>query len=434
MDPTEGACRDRLPRPAGGPEAVAGRGRPVTTDAIQARIKNLPPLPLVAHKLVTLMQQDDCSANDVTRLLCSDQALAGKVLKLANSSFYGLSGEVGSVSRAVVILGFSAIRSMALGLGMAQSVKKAAGDTDLGYFWTHALFVAAAARTLAAENGKVDPEEVFIGGLIHDLGRLVLELTVPDLDEHLAGVPADGLLDAETAAAGMAHTRAGQKVMRHWQLPEALVQLARFHHHPTNFHNEQLSLSAFIQLAELMVRSLGRSREPAGVDPDPAALANHLGLSLQRTSTMLASVCDEVSRTRSFLEVAGIEIDDVDPLAHLDPDTTDPSQIGTGVYLGACPERAGWFDGQLAVQAWRSVSMRSYLAGEAGDVDLAVFDPRTISSAQAARLKPMLEARGVNLTTLGPAEALAATLPGVPALPIAFNRAELLALRKPVPA
>ncbi len=76
----------------------------MTAGAIRGRVKNLPPLPLVAHKLVTLMKRDDCSANDVTKILCSDQTLAGKVLKLANSSFYGMSGQVGSVSRAVVIL------------------------------------------------------------------------------------------------------------------------------------------------------------------------------------------------------------------------------------------------------------------------------------------------------------------------------------------
>ncbi|MEZ4388105.1 MAG: HDOD domain-containing protein [Candidatus Krumholzibacteriia bacterium] len=406
----------------------------MSTDAIQAKIKNLPPLPLVAHKLVSLMQQDDCSANDVTKLLCSDQALAGKVLKLANSSFYGLSGEVGSVSRAVVILGFSAIRSMALGLGVAQSIKKAARNLDLSYFWAHALFVGSAARTLAVENGRVDPEEVFISGLIHDLGRLILELTVPGLDQQLADVPADRLLDAETTAAGMPHTKAGQKVMRHWNLPEALVELARFHHHPTNYRNQEQSLNAFVQLGELMARALGQSREPAPDDPDPAALAAHIGISLTATEDLLARTCQEVGRTRAFLEVSGVELDYENPLAHLDLENPDPSLSGTAVYLGTCPERAGWVNGQLGIQAWRTVSMRPFLGGEAGEVDLAIIDPRTINTAQATKLNQMLSPRGVRVVTLGPAAGLAACLPGVPELPVGFQRSELLSLCGRVPA
>jgi HD-like signal output (HDOD) protein len=406
----------------------------MSIDAINARIKNLPPLPLVAHKLVTLMQRDDCSASDVTRILCSDQALAGKVLKLANSSFYGLSGQVSSVSRAVVILGFSAIRSMALGLGMAQSIRKAALGMDLSYFWRHALFTAAAARTLAVDNGKVDPEEVFVSGLIHDLGRFILELSVPGLEATLAGTTAAGLLEAEQAATGMAHTRAGQQIMRHWRLPEALAQLARFHHHPTNYKNDDLSLCAFIQLGELMATTLGQSREPAADDPDPAALAAHLGVSLRTTEDLLARTCQEVTRTRAFLDVAGIEVELEDPLAHLDLENPSPDQAGTGVYLGTCPERAGWINGQLGIHGWRNVSMRAFLGGEAGDTDLAIVDPRNISPAQAGKLKPVLAERGARTVLLGDDAEVAAVLEQPAILPTAFTRQQLLALTGKVPA
>jgi len=406
----------------------------MSVEAINAHIKNLPPLPLVAHKLVTLMQRDDCSASDVTRILCSDQALAGKVLKLANSSFYGLSGQVGSVSRAVVILGFSAIRSVALGLGMAQSVRKAASGMDLGYFWRHALFTAAAARTLAVDNGKVDPEEVFVSGLIHDLGRLILELSVPGLDEQLADVTATDLLNAEQATAGMAHTKAGQQIMRHWRLPDALAQLSRFHHHPTNFKNDDLSLCAFVQLGELMVTVLGQSREPVSDDPDPAALAAHLGISLRTTEDLLARTCQEVTRTRAFLDVAGIDVEVEHPLAHLDIENPAPEDGGAGVYLGTCAERAGWVNGQLGIHGWRSLGMRAFLGGEAGPADLAIVDPRSMSPAQAAKLKPLLAERGARTVLLGSDPEMARTLDQPPSLPTAFTRQQLLALSGRVPA
>ncbi|MBD3222023.1 HDOD domain-containing protein [bacterium] len=406
----------------------------MSADAIRGRIKNLPPLPLVAHKLLTLMKQDDCSANDVTKILCSDQTLAGKVLKLANSSFYGMSGQVGSVSRAVVILGFSAIRSMALGLGMAQAIQTASHGLDLAYFWRHALFTAGAARTVAVETGGVDPEEVFVAGLVHDLGRLVLEMVTPGLRTHMASVSSDKLLQTETELAGMSHTKAGQQVMRHWKLPEGLVQMARFHHHETSFRSDHTGLIAYVQLGELMARSLGHSEEPPALDPAPEALAAHVGLSLVTTADLLARTCQEVSRTRAFLEISGVDVEYEDPLAHLEPEAADPSATGTAVYLGTDPERAGWVHGLLELQAWAVVPMRAFLAGDGGAVDLAILDPRSISTGQAAKLRTILAERGTRICTLGPAAELAEVVGKAAELPVAFCRDELLALRDSVPA
>lgn len=400
----------------------------MSLNAIQATIKKLPPLPMVAHKLIMIMKQDSCSAEDVTKVLSTDQALAGKVLKLANSSFYGLSGQVGSVSRAVVILGFSAIRSMALGLGMAQTIKKATGDLDIDYFWRHALFVAAAARTLAVDNGKVDPEEIFIAGLMHDLGRLVLEMADPELEAKLADVPASRLLDAETESAGMSHTKTGQQVMRHWNLPEALVRMARFHHHPTNFNNDDLSLSAFVQLGDLMARTLGQSREPAANDPDPVELAKSLDVSLRESEDLLARACQEVSRTRAFLDISGIDLEFENPLAHLETNNGEPENTGTAVYLGTDPDRGGWVHGQLGIHAWETVAMKAFISGEGGEVDLAIIDPRSVSSKQAGKLGKLLSSRGVRVAVLGNADALAAVLPEAVEIPMAFSREDLLRL------
>jgi len=404
---------------------------PPSLATIQARIKDLPALPLAAHKLVLLMQQQNCSAADVTGVLSSDQALAGKVLKLANSSFYGLSGKVVSISRAVVVLGFSTIRSMALGLGMAQSVKKVAGKLDLEAYWRHALYVAAAARVLAQENGRVDSEEVFVSGLMHDIGHLILEMAVPDLPRQLADVPIEERLDAETRIAGMPHTKAGQMVMRHWKLPGALARMTRFHHHPTAFREETTSLAAFVQLADLMARSLGQSQEPATAGTDPVELAQHLGISLRDTLDLLTRTCQEVDRARSFLDVAGVSIELEDPLMHHDPSAL--SCNGTGVYLGTDADRAAWVNGQMAIHGWDTMIMRAFLAGDVGDVDLAVIDPRCISLGQAAKLKSILDERGVRAVILGSGHELTATFSGHAVLPMAFTYDDLAALRRGVP-
>ena len=111
---------------------------------IDARIRSLPPFPLVARKLIAVMQNENCSAAEISKVLSGDQALASQVLKLSNSSFYGHSGKVGSIPRAVVILGFAAVRSMALAVGFASTIKQVNNGLDLSRIWQHAIHVAAA--------------------------------------------------------------------------------------------------------------------------------------------------------------------------------------------------------------------------------------------------------------------------------------------------
>ena len=132
------------------------------SDEIIAKINDLPPLPLVIQKLLKVMKDEKSSADDVTRVLSADQALAGKVLKLVNSPFYGMQGTITTISRAIVILGFSAVRNLALGLGTIQKLKKTGTSVDMDSFWNHSIATAAAAKVVAPLVKYPDPEEAFI--------------------------------------------------------------------------------------------------------------------------------------------------------------------------------------------------------------------------------------------------------------------------------
>ena len=107
----------------------------MSVELIQARIKsvmrNLPPLPEVTRQLLLVIANEDSSAQDVSKILASDQALAGKVLKLVNSSFYGVQQEVTTISRAVVMLGFTGVRNLALGFGSISALQKMGGDPQM---------------------------------------------------------------------------------------------------------------------------------------------------------------------------------------------------------------------------------------------------------------------------------------------------------------
>lgn len=385
----------------------------MTEQPVLARVKALPPLPIVAQRLLTLIQQDDSSANDITQVLSSDQALTGKILKLANSSFYGMSGKVGAVSRAVVILGFSAVRNMALGLGMAQVVRQGASVESLADFWRHALCVGAACRTVAREGSLPDPEEAFIAGLLHDLGRLILDMVEPGHVARLPAGPPDRLLQAEIDLVGVSHTRAGQLVARHWNLPERLSNVLRFHHHPSQWRHDDSRLLACVMVGDLLASVLWYSREEPADPPDPVELANHLGISLSRTEDLLTKTCEEVSATKVFLEIAGVESAAIEPDFAPDPD----QPTGAAVYLGSDPERAGWIHAQLDRLGWQSLAMKAFLADASARADLAIIDPRAVKPGHVDKLLRFLAPRDTRVALAAPDADLEERLPGVAVLP-----------------
>jgi HD-like signal output (HDOD) protein len=401
----------------------------MSDELIRTRIKRLPPFPLVAHRLIELMQQENCSAAKVTDVLSADQALAGKILKIANSSFYGMSGKVATVSRAVVILGFSAIRSMALGLGLTRVLKSAADGESLLGFWNHAIYVGAGCRTLARQAGHLAPEEAFVTGLLHDLGHLILEMHEPGYCAELNGFSPADVLAVETERFGLSHTKAGQMALRHWHLPERLASVLRFHHHQTQWRSDDSSLLATVQLAELIACALGQSTEKFSDPPDPAALARHIGLSLGQTSELLTATCQEVTIARDFLEISGVDVSTLTPCGPTGP----PVERGRAVYLGGDRDRAGWLLGQLAIHGWQPLAMDDYLADAALVADLAVVDPRTLKDHQAAKLAAVLRSRGAMVVLASDDDAATTHFPDAPVLPPALAASVLDELLASVP-
>lgn len=189
-------------------------------------------MPMVMQKLLSVVGSDRTSAKDVADVLSTDQVLAGKVLKLVNSSFYGFSNKISTISRAVVILGFSEVRNLALGLSSYEALKKYKDTVDWGEFWGHALSCAAGAQALASRNNYPVAEEAFVAGLLHDIGHFVICITFPKEYSKLLAEADGDLLRREKEVLGMSHVEVGKELLEHWKLPEHLCRVARFHHNP----------------------------------------------------------------------------------------------------------------------------------------------------------------------------------------------------------
>jgi putative nucleotidyltransferase with HDIG domain len=203
------------------------------------KITDLPALPTMLATMNKLMADPRTSADTLGKALSSDPALVSKVLKLVNSAFYGFPGRIGTISQAVVILGFSSIRNLVLTTSIMQmfGTKGEKQGFNVEDFWKHSLQTAALSRQLAFDKGQAYIEEAFIGGLLHDMGRMVLSQKLPaDFERILKLSQKDGIRfrQAEHAVLGTTHSEIGAWLAQRWNLPGPLVDVIEFHHAPKN--------------------------------------------------------------------------------------------------------------------------------------------------------------------------------------------------------
>jgi diguanylate cyclase (GGDEF)-like protein/putative nucleotidyltransferase with HDIG domain len=203
--------------------------------ALSSEVFELPPAPTAALRLLQLTRDADTAVASLARLIETEPALAAKVLRQVNSAYYGFSRRVTSIGRAVTLLGFSCIRQIALQVLFFDSLlgRRQRGRFDRMHFWQHSLLVAILSRMLGERLGHPDPDLLYAAGLLHDIGKVVLEtygrLSYSDflsLDKG-GGMPE---IAREQAFFGVAHDGVGASVCRGWGLPNAICQIQAHHH------------------------------------------------------------------------------------------------------------------------------------------------------------------------------------------------------------
>jgi putative nucleotidyltransferase with HDIG domain len=208
---------------------------PITDSAegIASAIREVPPLPAAAQRLCAMADQPDADMRDMAMIITADAALTARILRVANSAFYGLSRRIATVPHAISILGMHSVRNIALAASVFGYGQGAAPPFDMTAFWKHCAAVATAARQIARLLKLKDPEEAFVGGLLHDIGRVVLashwreRYTEVLLQARQSGEP---LAAVETELLGSNSAEVGRMLCEHWQLPETLCEVVARHH------------------------------------------------------------------------------------------------------------------------------------------------------------------------------------------------------------
>ncbi len=277
---------------------------------IEDELQDLPPLPAVIVRVMQTINDPNTSATDLNRLISADQALASKVLRLVNSSYYGFPRKISTITNAVVILGFNTVRNLTTSLGVfnafdAQGQKTALNRDD---FWAHSIAVAVAAGVVARRKGigAKSVEEVFIGGLMHDIGKLFLDQYFPDqyaIAIKLAGAARISIWEAEKTALGVGHALVGKRIAEKWNLPPSLTSMITLHHQPV-FAKEYFEITATIQAADYVARKLGlgNSGDPL-VPPLAPEVEKWLNFTPPVWEAIETDVCRKFDESKEFLKV-----------------------------------------------------------------------------------------------------------------------------------
>ena len=219
------------------------------------QLGDLPTLPHVVQRLATMISRPTVSAEEIGTIIEKDQVLAAKVLRLANSPFYGFPSRIGSVSHAVIVLGFNVVKGLTL-CASALTIMKDAGMDQL---WRHSLGVAITANLLATRLEIKNPEELFVSGLLHDIGKVVLYVKWPDVGTCIKDAQkahADrSLLDVEQELTGLSHAEIGGYLAGAWHLPVTLREPILYHHNPTQAKEATLQ-TAIVHVADILVKGL----------------------------------------------------------------------------------------------------------------------------------------------------------------------------------
>jgi HD-like signal output (HDOD) protein len=231
-------------------------------EKIVRSVGDLPPMPQAIFKAREILQDPNSSIKELAEVLESDPAIAAKVLQMANAPYYGMSGKVSSLQSASVVLGQKTIGELLTMAGASNVL----GNTlegyglEAGFMWRHSLGVAFASRKIASMKHPSLTNDAFTAGLIHDVGKLVLDPYIVERKKTFESFMEDGqktFLEAERAILGFSHSEIASELCKVWGVPASLAKAIQFHHDPALSNNDPLTYIIHTADALAMMTGLG---------------------------------------------------------------------------------------------------------------------------------------------------------------------------------
>ncbi len=229
--------------------------------------------PDVCLKVNELLSDDRTQIEDIAGVVIRDPSLTTKVMRLANSAFYGLSQKVDTVSRAVMLLGMREMQKMVCAIAAVETFSKMSSAlTNMNSFWRHGVYTGLVAQSLAKRARVLHPERLFVAGVMHDIGTLLINQRFPELANDIirdANGSEDELFRLENDRFGFDHAYLAALMLENWQLPQTLVDAIRWHHLPAKATHAGVE-AAILKVADTVANYSGTGSFSETVNPTDA--------------------------------------------------------------------------------------------------------------------------------------------------------------------
>ncbi|MEE9606039.1 MAG: HDOD domain-containing protein [Candidatus Scalindua sp.] len=233
----------------------------ITIVKLLEKIKEMPPLPQSVTQILEISKSTKSSAQDLAKVFERDPALAANILKIANSSFYGFTRKISSMTHAIVCLGLDTVKSIALTSSTQEMLnnKIPAYDLEKGMLLQHSITCATCARIIAQRIGYKDCEEAYTAGLLLDIGKVILSRFAEDQFNQIIEKTKDNKTPfniAEQEVLGFDHPRIGGRIIKKWNLPPILIEAVQYHHQPDKAEINK-TLTYIVHFADAISDMLG---------------------------------------------------------------------------------------------------------------------------------------------------------------------------------
>ncbi len=227
-------------------------------DQLMKEASKLPPIPQAVRKALTIVNDPEVNLSSLACVIETDQVLAAHVLRWANSAFYGVRNKVATVHQAIVVLGNRNVQELIMTHSVSDQLNKPLPGYELrrGDLWQHALGTAIGAKLISQEHHLKFDEQAYFAGLLCDIGKLVFERLLREVNIQDPNLKQHSFLELERAAFGIDHARLGAEIARLWQLPERLVDAIAHHHEPQAAENNS-KLVAAVHVADVSMMMMG---------------------------------------------------------------------------------------------------------------------------------------------------------------------------------
>jgi putative nucleotidyltransferase with HDIG domain len=292
--------------PAEAPHAIApAAARRQLYDKLFSRISEVSSLPTLAMRIFDVASDPNTDAEDLTRVLENDPALAARVVRTANSAFYGLKRKVPDLFSCVMLLGFKEVRNLALTVYVAGLFRETSGYGcyQRQGLWNHLVATAAVARFLCKRVRRREAEDAYLAGLLHDLGYILLDQYLHArfrnvIDQLNERTPTD---EIEQSNLGFDHSELGARVAEKWRFPEILVTAIRYHHHTAECPGDERDILNSVALANYICHLKGiTSLGMANCHCPPDSVFNELGIAKDELALLWTDIDDVVARAQAM--------------------------------------------------------------------------------------------------------------------------------------